>query len=286
LRIHLVVNTHRADAVEAARKTVDWLNSHKVDVGVEADAKTFVDTRIVPESEICNADLVITFGGDGTVMRAAHLCSERGTPILGVHFGRFGFVTQAKGEELDTILASVLKEAPKTEERMMLRTELMRNGQSVATMHALNEVALQRAITARMMTFEVIIDGHPITSYPADGVLVATPTGSTGYNLSAGGPIVDPKVKAIILTAISAHTLGARPLLLRPESEVRLKLKTEGDAVLSADGQTRLHLLTGDEVLITRSERITKLVTVESNDFLAKLRDRLFWGRTGDRCDD
>ena len=161
----------------------------------------------------------------------------------------------------------------------MLQTELVRNGDVIATLHSLNEMVLQRDVTARMMTFSVSVDRRLLTSYPADGILVATPTGSTGYNLSAGGPIVDPRVQAIILTAIAPHTLSARPLILSGDSEIGLALQADGDAVLSADGQVRLHLLNGDEVHIKRSPRVTRLLSVDPKDFLVKLSERLLWSQ-------
>jgi len=130
------------------------------------------------------------------------------------------------------------------------------------------------------MTFEVAVNGHRLTSYPADGVMIATPTGSTAYNLSAGGPICDPQVQALVLTALAPHTLSARPLILNQDSEVHLRVSTEGDAVLSADAQVRLHILSGDEVRVRRSPRTTNLITVETDDFLMKLSNRLFWSQS------
>lgn len=223
---------------------------------------------------------MICFGGDGTLIRAADMCSEFGTPILGVYYGRFGFVTQCQGTELGSCLSEFFDGKARFEDRMMLQTELLRGGQVVATLHALNEMALQRAVTARMMVFSVEVDGHFLTSYPADGIIIATPTGSTAYNLSAGGPILDPQVHAIILTAIAPHTLSARPLVLRPDSQVQMTVKTTGDAILSSDGQTRLHLLSGDSVRVTRSPRVTRLMSVDQDDFLTKLGERLFWSQS------
>jgi NAD+ kinase len=131
-----------------------------------------------------------------------------------------------------------------------------------------------------MLTFEVTVNGHHLTSYPADGVMVSTPTGSTGYSLSVGGPVVDPTVEALILVALAPHTLSARPLVLGSDSVIKLTLETGGDAVLSGDGQTRLHLLPKDYVEIRRSDRTTNLVTIQNEDFLLKLRDRLFWSQS------
>lgn len=281
MRVALVVNLHRDDAIEAARGAARWLFEHaNVEVVSEDISANRLEVQGVPRDEIAQADLVIAFGGDGTIIRAAHLCSEIGTPILGVHFGRFGFVTQCTPEEVGCALSAFLDGEHSVEKRMMLETDLIRGEKTVATIHTLNESILQRIITDRMLTFEVEVNGHHLTSYPADGVMVSTPTGSTGYNLSAGGPVVDPTVEALILVALAPHTLSARPLVLRADSVVRLKLDTGGDAVLSGDGQTRLHLLPGDFVEIRRSTRTTNLVTIQNEDFLHKLRDRLFWSQS------
>lgn len=279
MRINLLVNTHRADAMEAARRTVRLLSEHSIEVGADVDSAPNLDVAAIHAKHLADADLVVSFGGDGTLIRAASLCSEKGTPILGVYYGRFGFVTQCVADEMGVCLSQFLDGQARVEERMMLQTELVRGGDIVATLHSLNETVLQRDVTARMMTFSVSVNGRALTSYPADGILVATPTGSTGYNLSAGGPIVDPSVTAMILTAIAPHTLSARPLILSGDNEITLGLQAEGDAVLSSDGQVRLHLLSGDEVRIKRSPRVTRLLSVDPSDFLVKLGDRLLWSQ-------
>jgi NAD+ kinase len=277
LRIHLLVNTQRADALEAAARAAVFLGERNVGVGADHETARHLSLAPVRDDEFDCCDLVVTFGGDGTLIRAAHLCSEKGTPILGVYYGRFGFVTQCLGTELGSCLSAFFDGSSTIESRMMLQTELIRNGKVIATIHSLNEVVVQRAVTAQMMTFRVQVDGRKLTSYPADGVMVVTPTGSTAYNLSAGGPILDPKVQAMVLTAIAPHTLSARPLVLNPGSEIRLELTADGEAVLSADAQTRLHLLTNDEICVTKSPRVTNLLCVDKNDFLNKLAERLFW---------
>lgn len=281
MRVALVVNLHRPDAIEAARGAARWLFEHgAIEVIAEEQVASLLDIKTVSKEDIAHSNLVIAFGGDGTIIRAAHICSEIGTPILGVHFGRFGFVTQCTPEEIGVALSAFLDGEHALEKRMMLRTELIRGTKSVATIHTLNESVLQRIVTDRMLTFGVEVNGHHLTSYPADGVMVSTPTGSTGYSLSAGGPVVDPTVEALILVALAPHTLSARPLVLASDSIVHLRLETGGDAVLSGDGQTRLHLLPGDFVEISRSARTTNLVTIQNEDFLHKLRDRLFWSQS------
>lgn len=278
MRISLVVNGRREDALAAAREAAEWLLARGVTVGSEVEFAERLQLPAFEPNEIAASDLVLSFGGDGTLIRAADICAETGAPILGVYYGSFGFVTQVEGDEIGAALSMALDGAAQIETRMMLQASLMRHGQAIFTAHALNEVTLQRETASHMMVFSVSINGRKITAYPADGVLVATPTGSTAYNLSAGGPIVDPNLRAMILTAIAPHTLSARPLVLDAESVVTLGLQTTGDAMLTVDGQARLHLLDGDEIHIMASPRVTRLVSVERDDFLEKLSHRLFYG--------
>ena len=273
-----MVNLQREDAVEAALATAKWLGEIGADYAFDHESADALDQPATSDEELCDCDLVVTFGGDGTLIRASRYCSNEVTPILGVYFGRFGFVTQCDPAEVRNAIRLFLEGESEFDDRMMLKGELIRNDENVATIHALNEVAVQRSIATRMTTFTVRIDSEEVTSYPADGILVATPTGSTAYSLSAGGPIVDPHVQAMVLTPITPHSLGARPLVLSPESRVELGVEVRGDAVISADGQTRLNMLTGDVVVVTRSERVTRLVQVDRTDFLTKLRTRLLWG--------
>lgn len=279
MRIHLMANTGRSDAVQAARETAAWLNERQVAVRADEETAKAIGCEVVEPEQFMDAGLAVAFGGDGTLIRAAELCAEIGTPILGVYYGRFGFVTQCRHNEVVACLSAFLDGHARFEERMMLQADLIRNGRVVATLHCLNEAVLQRSTTARMLVFSVQVDGLKLTSYPSDGVLVSTPTGSTAYNLSAGGPILDPRVQAIVLCAIAPHTLSARPLVLHPESKLVITVSASGDAVLSADGQQKLHLLSGDEVHITRSPRATRLLVVDSYDFLSKLAEKLFWSQ-------
>ena len=280
VRINLVVNDHRQDAVEAALMAIDYLRERGVTVATEPESSATLKISSLARAELGKADLVITFGGDGTLIRAADLCSEHGTPVLGVNFGRFGFVTQCQPADITSSIDRFLAGEATFDHRMMLQSELLRNGQPIASLHALNEVALQRSVNARMLSVGVVVDGHFLTSYPADGILLSTPTGSTAYNLSVGGPVIDPGVKAITLTAIAPHTLSARPLVMRPDSEVVLTVQTEGDAILSADSHTRLHLLSGDAVRVTQSPRVTHLMCAAQDDFLTKLSERLLWSQS------
>ncbi len=278
MRIHFVANIYRADALDAAVSAGCWLRDLGHDVAVDTETARHLTLPSVANEEFANADLVVAFGGDGTLIRAAHLCAVTGTPILGVYYGRFGFVTQCTSHRFRDCISAFLEGEIPIENRMMLEADLIRNGRMIANVVALNEIVLQRSTTARMMTFAVSVDGHHLTRYPADGILVTTPTGSTAYNLSAGGPIMDPSVEALNLTPISPHTLTSRSLILNANSTIRLEVQHAEDAVLSADGQNRLHILSGDEVFARRSSKVTRLLSVSKDDFLIKLGKRVFAG--------
>lgn len=279
MRINLLVNLHRHDAIDAARSTATFLKGRRAFVGADRDAAPLVGAEPLGTDEIGCADLVISFGGDGTLIRAAHICSSYGTPILGVYFGRFGFVTQCAPEELGAALSQFFDGQIRLSQRLMIQAELLRADKPVATLHSLNEVAMMRSAMARMLHFVVTVDGQFLNSYPADGVLIATPTGSTAYNLSAGGPIVDPRAECMILTAVTPHSLSTRPIVISANSRVSLEMETRGDAVLSCDGQSRLQLLSGDRVVVSRSPRVTNLVILDDHDFLNKVSERLFWAQ-------
>ena len=285
MRVNLIVNLYRPDAIRAAKAAADWLRSRGYEVGSDREGASSIGTMAFGPDQLAKADLMITFGGDGTLMRAAHLCAPTGTPILGVYFGRFGFVTQVKPEETGAALSQFIDGQATIVDRMMVQTELIREDKVVAVLHSLNEAAVQRSATTRMLTFDTRVNGRQLSRYPADGVMVSTPTGSTAYALSAGGPVVDPSMEAIVITAIMPHTLSARPLVLRSDAVVEVRVETRGDAVLSCDGQSRLHMLSGDLVRVTKSPRKTRLVSIDESDFLEKLSERLQWSQ-GRREDD
>ncbi|MCC6403829.1 MAG: NAD(+)/NADH kinase [Fimbriimonadaceae bacterium] len=283
MRSHLVVNVYREDAIEAARQAAAWLLRHGIEVSADRETATRLGVNPIAEFDLGEGDIVVSFGGDGTLLRAAHIASPHGPAVLGVHFGRFGFVTQVRPSELGAALSSFVDGTSSIEERMMVRAELIREGKIVATLHSLNESAVQRAVTSRMLSFEVTVNSRHLATYPADGVLIATPTGSTAYSLSAGGPILEPSIEALVVTAIMPHTLSSRPLVLSASSVVEIQVETMGDTVLSCDGLQHLHLLSGDYVRVSRSDRVVRLVCVDDTDFLEKLSQRLSWsqGRYG-----
>jgi NAD+ kinase len=279
VRFGFIVNLYRPDAIAAAQRAAAWLSERKVEVIGDREGATSVGIAAASVEELSQVDLMLTFGGDGTLIQAAHICSNRGIPVLGIHYGRFGFVTQVLPDQVEEALELFMRGEAMIEKRMMVQTELIRANHVVATLHSLNETVVQRSATTRMLTFEVKVNTNLVSRYPADGVMVATPTGSTAYNLSAGGPVVDPSMDALLITAIMPHTLSARPIVLQPDSVVDVKVETRGEAILSCDGQSRMHLMSGDRVRVTRSPRTTNLVKIDQAEFFRKLSERLNWSQ-------
>lgn len=279
MRVNILVNRHRLDAMEAAADLVRWLHGQGITVGSDPESAARIGAHPTDANDFANAELVVTLGGDGTLIRAANWCSRLGTPILGVNYGRFGFVCQCQPPDAVPALETFLAGKAEIEERMMLTTDLIRNRQSIVTLHSLNESLIHRNPSSGLVVIDVSVDGDPITGYPADGVMVSTPTGSTAYNLSAGGPLADPLVHALLLSAIAPHTLSARPLILRADAVVEFRVEADGDAMLIADGQVQLHILSRDVVRVARSDRVTRLVRAGYNDFLRKLGEKLLWSQ-------
>ncbi|MFN3730216.1 MAG: NAD(+)/NADH kinase [Fimbriimonadaceae bacterium] len=278
MRFGFLVNESRPDAIVGAKEAVEWLHERGHVVVATASLAQEIGAEAVEREALGSCDLAVSFGGDGTMMRAAHACSESGVPILGVNYGRFGFVAPCAAADVVRHLEAFLAGRGEIEERMMLQADLYRGANVVTSMHSLNEVSLQRS-SAPMLTTRVKVDERVLTTYPADGVLVATPTGSTGYNLSAGGPVVHPSVQAMILVAVAPHTLSARPLILGADSVVTLELVQPKEAAVTIDGQSGISAFAGDRVVVTRSPRRARLFLLERDDFLQKLSDKLFWSK-------
>jgi NAD+ kinase len=279
-RVSILVNAVKPEARPLADRAVKWLSQYGAEVKIiSSDAqKLSADDLVEEESILGQADLVLALGGDGTILRAVHLASTNETPVLGINLGRFGFMASLSPQNLEMGLASYFDKEYILEQRMMIECQTLRNGEIIDKAIALNEIVLHREAAGGMLTLGVSIDDHQFVSFPADGVIVATPTGSTAYNLSAGGPILEPTMRAMIVTAVSPHALGARPLVLRPEAEIKLKVESGGQASLLADGQIHLKFQTFDDVRVRKSNKNAHLITFTSTDFLSKLSSRLLYG--------
>lgn len=280
-RVGLIVHTDKPDALRFTREAVEWLQAQGIQTYLEpeiADALGMPEYRC-DEATLCQSDLLLAVGGDGTILRASHLAAPRGIPILGVHLGRFGFIAQIKPHELHTAMARVQAGDYTLEKRLMVRAVAYREGKPICDALALNDVVVTKGAVARMITLQTFVNDTFLATYSADGVVVATPTGSTAYSLSAGGAIVDPACEVLLLTPICAHTLSARPLILPAEKQVKVVVTADdGEFHLQADGGETVSLRSGDAVHVSRAPERTHLVVFDPDEFYTKLRDRLLWG--------
>jgi NAD+ kinase len=208
-------------------------------------------------AELDKSELVVSIGGDGTILRAARIIFPREIPIVGINFGNLGFMAELAAEDAFVGLTSIFAGQGWLDERAMLQAKVKSSGK---TYHALNDVVAGRGKNMRLVNVEVLIDGEPFTTYRADAVIVATATGSTGYNLAANGPILYPESRAVILKAVCPHLNMDKALILAPGSRINLKVFTNHDAVICMDGQVEDNLADGDEIEVTLSPNVTKLV--------------------------
>ena len=225
-------------------------------------------------------DLIIVLGGDGTLISVARLVGERNVPIVGVNLGRLGFLTEITRDELPEMLERLIADDYQVSDRMMLDAFIHRNDKVVGKFNVLNDVVINKGALARIIDMETSVDGRYLTSYKADGLIISTPTGSTGYNLAAGGPIIYPDINSLLITPICPHMLTNRPIMVWSRSVIEIKVKFEDDVVFfTADGQIGRKLLPGDRVEVRRSESRTRLVISPTKDYFEILRTKLSWGQ-------
>jgi len=227
-----------------------------------------------------SADLVIVVGGDGTLLHVARMTAPFGIPVAGVNLGRLGFLVDIARESMEEILGQIQRGRYHREDRLMLRAEIRRAGEIIHQSEALNDVVVSKGELSRLIEFETVIDDCHVNSARADGVIVATPTGSTAYALSAGGPILHPTLEAIAVVPICPHTLSNRPLVVNSSSHLRVRMLDTGqqNTYVSFDGQFSLRLQDGDCVDIVRSERRVKLLRPFGHNHFDVLRAKLGWG--------
>jgi NAD+ kinase len=230
-------------------------------------------------------DLLLTFGGDGTLLRGARLVAPLGIPILGVNLGRLGFLTSIGPDDLESALEQVVSGDAVLDERMVLQVEAdAADGRRHGEYLALNDVVLHRGGVARMIRMRVHAHGEEVGTYSADGIILATPTGSTAYSLSAGGPIVPPSLDCIIATPICPHTLAVRPLILSATETITVEvLSPTEELILTIDGQQGARMMPGDCLIVCRAPVPLRLVRLPGQTFFSTLRRKLGWGDLGGR---
>lgn len=267
------------------QQLVRWLQArgHSAVVTTE-DQLAPEGTQIVPEQSLADhCDLVVVLGGDGTMLRAARLVADAGRPVLGVNLGQLGFLTGFAPEDTEVALAEAIDGTLGVSERMRLAATFHRSGSAPVVRTATNDAVIHQGAMARLVELDVHVDGERVSSYRADGLIVASPTGSTAYNMAAGGPIIIPGHSAMTITPICAHSLTNRPLVVPPQATVQITLgaDTRG-VVLTVDGQWAHSFLPGDVVTVTAAARPLRLFTPKKSYFDI-LRDKLQWGMRSDR---
>jgi len=227
------------------------------------------------------ADLAIAVGGDGTLLNAVHMFITRPIPLVGINLGRVGFLTDISPDTMETEISAILQGDYHAENRLLLESEIVRAGVSLPCRPALNDVVVQKADGGRLIEFETHVDGHFVCAHRADGIIIATPTGSTAYALSGGGSILHPSVDAVILVPICPHALGDRPIVVKGDSKIEILINDThgGGAQVSSDGQHTQHLVASDKVQVQRSAASVTLIHPHGHDYYRILRTKLHWGR-------
>ncbi|MDU0458830.1 MAG: NAD(+)/NADH kinase [Geobacteraceae bacterium] len=261
---------------------INWLEEKNCLPLVESDlarligyAGAFSDEDIREQAE-----LVVVLGGDGTLISVARLFSGKDVPIVGVNLGSLGFLTEVTVEELYPLLDRCLRGEPRVSERMMLEVTVCREDQEIEKCHVLNDMVINKGALARIVDLETKVNRHFLTTYKADGLIISTPTGSTGYSMSAGGPIIHPLMSCIVITPICPHTLTNRPIVVTDESIISITIASSFDekVYLTLDGQVGFKLMQGDTIEVRKALKTTSLVMSRERDYFEILRTKLKWG--------
>ena len=284
----IVIKHNVAHATKTALAVSDWLTKKKLKVVIADEAVAFIAKRktikAFPKEELpTKCDMILVFGGDGTFLSMARQMIWKSVPILGVNLGQLGFLTEIKEEEVYESLEQVIQGKYKIQERTMLEACVRRDGKELFCLPVVNDAVITKSAIARVIDFQLFLEGVPVARLKSDGLIASTPTGSTAYSLAAGGPIVHPSVSAMIITAICPHSLNIRPLVIPDEANVEVELlQKDGDIMLTLDGQFGYELHQGDKICITKYKRHTlKIVKSPNRDYFELLRTKLHLGARG-----
>lgn len=275
--VGIVVKPGHAGARSTAAELSAWLD--KQGVSVIGEPVPAGEARRENDN-LTEAELIVVLGGDGTMISTARMIGDDDSLVLGINHGSLGYLTDFRMEEMFPALESIIAGQYEIDRRVMLDAEHLRNGEKLASGRVLNDVVINKAALARIIDIDVNLDGLFVNKFRADGLIVSTPTGSTAYNLSAGGPIIFPSMNAVVLTPICPFTLTNRPIVVPDTAEIELELDNENEGVvLSLDGQTGFPMKAADRVFIRKSRVTFNLVQPSNRNYFDVLRDKLKWGR-------
>ena len=282
--VGIISRPSREQVAGVAPGLIEWLGKRRIEVLYDEHTAACFGDRMrtrTPAEMAAAADLLIVLGGDGTLLAAARAAAPRGVPILAVNLGGLGFLTSVTQENLYAVLEEFLGGRHKIRERAMLVAEIQQPGKAAERHMALNEAVVSKGTLSRMIFLDLHIDGGFVCRYRADGLIVSTPTGSTAYSLSAGGPIIHPAVPAFVITPICPHTLSDRPLAVPDSAQIEICLEGAPEpAHLTLDGQIGMELMTGDRVRISKASEKLKLVRDPQKTYYEILRNKLRWAES------
>jgi NAD+ kinase len=287
-RIGIVLKPHQPDALKTICDLVVWLAERDIALvgGPEIERERIAHQTgcAVPQVEsdelAAEVDLMLVLGGDGTMIATARMVGDHEVPVLGVNYGGLGYLAEFRIQELYSALESILSGNYRLDRRVMLAVELRRGEEAPKTSRVLNDVVINKSALARIIEIETYFDRYYVSSFRADGLIVSTPTGSTAYNLSAGGPVIFPSMNAVVITPICPFTLSNRPIVVPDNAEIELLLKTDNEEVaLTLDGQVGFEMKVGDRVVIRKSRTTFNIIQPSNRNYFDVLRDKLRWGR-------
>lgn len=277
-KIGLILNARRHQAVDLADRLSRWLIDKGIEVTLlEEEAAQVLEASCLPLEGPCvgSHDMVIALGGDGTFLRAARLTAPSNIPILGINLGHLGFLSEIEESAVFSDLKKVLAGDYIVDERMMLQAQLVRKGEVIYQFYGLNDVVLHKGALSRLLQMNVWVGEEFSSCYKADGLIVASPTGSTAYSLSAGGPVVHPELEVMVLTPICPHTLNGRPMIVPASSNVTIEVSNvSSEVMLTVDGQTGFGLVNKDQILITRAPFKAAFIRIHPQRFFTVLRNK------------
>lgn len=282
MKFGLFANITREGARCAIDMFIEWAGNTGHEIVLSTDLAQFTGDHLMylPRSDIAaNSDIVVSMGGDGTMLASARDVGDTGTPILGINLGSLGFLTQLTPKQLIEALDAIAEGKYQIEERMLLKAQV-EGDHRPSWPYALNDVVVDKGAISRLVEVQLRVNGEDIVTYRSDGIVIATPTGSTAYNLAVGGPILHPKMKSIVAAPISSFSLTTRPILFDADDVLEITVKSPDRVVgLTLDGQVMVPLIDNAKVTITRAEYTLKFIVFPKNSFYKVLRNKLHWGR-------